>query len=528
VSTDQEDQKNSFAAQQEFFLTQAAQLGYELSNDCGNNGIYADEGLSGKSRDKRDQFNQMIKDAQEGDFEWILTKDIKRFARDVVSLQDTVRELRRSKVYVYFIHENIKTNDFTEEVVMNILSALSQNDLQHLSKSIQFGMRQAQRDGKYTSQPPFGYDRVSAYLQINNNESAIVKDIFNMYVDKKMSLNKIVQFLNDNHISSKRGATWTSSAIRYILKNPIYTGLQINHKVECTDIYNNTVEIMDSAKWIQHQKEELRIIDNYTFETVQTELEERAKMYNQGQRYSTVNILSNILRCGNCGSTMKRFERTGSHTAFHMCRDHHNTKVCKFSNYVREDKMLEFIKEEFENFEFTWNAPGFPESIKELYEIYINDNLPDDLIDDLPSIEEKINELEEMKKRFSFQHAKGIITDNNLEAYVEEVKQELEPLLREKRKIDNLNSEKEKVWRKYDQFIKTIKEFNTTNFNNSDLRKIVKNIIVKTENNKKKYYIEWNNGLDKDFGKIAEEFADNRLIEIYGGEDFHDTYEFDK
>jgi site-specific DNA recombinase len=528
VSTNAEDQENSFEAQKKIFLSQAEILGYKLVKNYGDNGIYADKGISGKSRKKRDEFNQMIEDAKNGDFQFILTTSLARYARDVVTLQDTVRELRRYKVYIHFIKENIKTNDFSEEVFMNILSVLAQNFLVDLSKTIQLGMRQAQRDGKWTSQPPFGYDRVKAYLVINENESEIVKLIFEKYING-MSLSKIAQYLNSNDFKTKKwlkkGSKWDGTGIRNVLKNTIYIGIQINHKTECTDIFNETTDNIDEEDYIIHQKDELIIINVEMFKKTQEILKERASMSGQGKRYSTTNKLSNLFYCGNCGSTMKRFERTNNYATFYMCRKHHNRKLCEFSNYAREDKTLEYIKNEIVNFEFTWKTPDppdssgtcfiGPESIKGLYEQYIIDNLPDDLTDDLPSILVKITKLENRKSNLLDMRADGEISKEEHKDRRKKINEELEPLLREKKKIENIQQVREKVWETFNMFCENINKFDVNNITNLELRKIIKKITIKTEGDQKTYEIYWDNGLDKGFDKIMEDYVDNELINYY-------------
>jgi len=183
--------KISFDNQQKIFTERAEELGYYLVKECGDNGIYADRGISGKSTKNRDQFNKMMKDANKGFFTQILTSNIARYSRDIVTLQETVRELRKNDIGVFFLKENINTGDYAktygDEVMLNILGSLAQNDLIGLSKGIQVGMRQAQREGRWTSQPPYGYDRVKAFLQINTDESETVEKIFNWYVNEGQS-----------------------------------------------------------------------------------------------------------------------------------------------------------------------------------------------------------------------------------------------------------------------------------------------------------------------------------------------------
>ena len=79
VSTDSEDQVNSFIAQMHYyysFIKQAENM--ELVD------VYADEGITGTSVAKRDDFNRMIKDCKAGKIDRIYVKSVSRFAREVL------------------------------------------------------------------------------------------------------------------------------------------------------------------------------------------------------------------------------------------------------------------------------------------------------------------------------------------------------------------------------------------------------------------------------------------------------------
>ena len=102
VSTDKEDQANSFEAQQRYFRDYI-----ERQPDWVLQGIYADEGISGTSLKKRAEFNKMITACKRGRIDFIITKSLSRFARNTVTLLETVRELKGLGVDVYFEEQNI-------------------------------------------------------------------------------------------------------------------------------------------------------------------------------------------------------------------------------------------------------------------------------------------------------------------------------------------------------------------------------------------------------------------------------------
>lgn len=79
VSTGREEQQTSFKSQMEYYTRLI------LSNpDWEMVGVYADEGISGRSMKKRAKFREMIKDALDGKIDMILVKSVSRFARNVL------------------------------------------------------------------------------------------------------------------------------------------------------------------------------------------------------------------------------------------------------------------------------------------------------------------------------------------------------------------------------------------------------------------------------------------------------------
>ena len=123
VSTDQEEQLSSFEAQVNYYTS------YINGNqDYVMAGIYADEGISGTSTKKREQFNKMIEDCMAGNIDLIVTKSISRFARNTLDCLKYVRQLKDSGVEIYFEKENIRTLDNQGETLLTILSSLAQDE----------------------------------------------------------------------------------------------------------------------------------------------------------------------------------------------------------------------------------------------------------------------------------------------------------------------------------------------------------------------------------------------------------------
>ena len=123
VSTDNEDQANSFESQQRYFKQYI-----EHHPDWELYEIFADEGISGTNTKKRKEFNRMIACAQNGDFDLIITKEISRFARNTLDSIYYTRELKKYDVGVVFMNDGINTLDGDAELRLAIMSSIAQEE----------------------------------------------------------------------------------------------------------------------------------------------------------------------------------------------------------------------------------------------------------------------------------------------------------------------------------------------------------------------------------------------------------------
>ena len=188
-------------------------------------GIYADKGLSGRSMYKRPQFLTMMQDAREGKFDVIYTKSISRFGRNTVHLLESVRELRDLGVAVIFQNENINTLSNTSELFMTIAAALAESELEEDSKRQRWSYQDRFQNGWISiGSRMYGYRAVEGnQLEIIENEAAVVREIFNMYLGG-MGTVAISKVLNDRGLKTSRGNPWSPNAILEIISNEKYTG----------------------------------------------------------------------------------------------------------------------------------------------------------------------------------------------------------------------------------------------------------------------------------------------------------------
>ena len=201
VSTDSDEQINSYNSQIKHY-----------SNKIKSNpkwkfvGIYADEGISGTQVKNRTEFQRMIDDALNGKIDIIIAKSISRFARNTLDTLKYARELREHKVDVYFEKENIHTLELDSEMFLTLYSAFAQAESESTSMNVKLGLKAKMKRGEYVGNVGcYGYNwnKDTKELEINEEESEVVKDIFNWYISGIGSYT-ISKMLNEKGIKSHR------------------------------------------------------------------------------------------------------------------------------------------------------------------------------------------------------------------------------------------------------------------------------------------------------------------------------------
>ena len=143
VSTDSEEQKTSYTAQVDYYTKFIKErIDWEFV------GVYTDEGISATNTRHREGFNRMIADALNGKIDLIVTKSVSRFARNTVDSLTTIRKLKEKGVEVFFQKENIYTLDSKGELLLTIMSSLSQEESRSISENVTWGQRKRMADGK--------------------------------------------------------------------------------------------------------------------------------------------------------------------------------------------------------------------------------------------------------------------------------------------------------------------------------------------------------------------------------------------
>ncbi len=342
VSTDKTDQLNSLAAQEEFFREYAIKNGYILAK------TYSDEGISGTKTKNRLAFLQMIIDAQEGKFDYLLVKDVSRFARNAVDSLANMRKLTSCIQKIIFINNpNITDNEF----LFGLVSLMAQEESVNMSKRVKFGKRINAEKGKVPNQV-FGYDKIPGEyfdLLINEKEANVVRMIFHYYVNEGYGCNTIAKMLNEQGLITKRGSRWEQTTVARILVNELYMGQVINGKQEMISIYTYDRKEKPKEEWLVMDRPDLALVSKEIFEEAQKLLSSRYDAFNiNRERSSNKHIFSTLIKCGECGSSFRRLPARDALKTFKWTcnnRNYHGADVCSNVCKISETELLVGIKQ---------------------------------------------------------------------------------------------------------------------------------------------------------------------------------------
>lgn len=307
VSTDRDDQANSFESQQRYFKEYIdRQPDWELYQ------VYADEGITGTSTKKRAAFNQMIADARLGKFQLILTKEVSRFSRNILDTITYTRELKVLGVGVLFMNDGISTLEPDAELRLSIMGSIAQEESRKTSSRVKWGQTRRMEQGVVFGRSLLGYNVKDGCLTVDPDGAEIVRLIFYKYGVEKKGTTVIARELREEGCRTHTGnVKWSAGHIVKILKNEKYVGDLVQKKTI-------TPDYLSHAKKYNHGEEELviirdhhePIIDRELWDTVQRELKKRNRNGELGAGHSNRYVFSGKIKCGECGASFVSRKKT--------------------------------------------------------------------------------------------------------------------------------------------------------------------------------------------------------------------------
>lgn len=354
VSTEKEEQINSLENQVSFFED------YIRKN---NNWTfikgYIDEGISGTTSLKRENFMKMIEDGKNKKFDLIVAKEVSRFSRDTIDSLLYTRKLLEYDVCVYFLSDNIVTASNDGELRLTIMSSMAQDEVRKISERTKFGFKRALEKGTVLGTDNiWGYKKDKGKLVIDEAEAPLIRNIFETYAgDNKIGLKKLSIELKQQGYYNRNGNPIHQNTLKRIIQNPKYKGYYTGGLSTVVDYRSKKRNFNNRAEWKVYKDYEKvpPIVTEELWEKANQKLLSRSKSASLYQKHQTLYALSGKLYCEKhkCGFVRKiRHYKNKEDVVYWYCSDFHNTgkKNC-ISACFKEKDLYSILLSVFKDYE---------------------------------------------------------------------------------------------------------------------------------------------------------------------------------
>ena len=334
VSTNQDIQLTSLSNQEDYFK----QMIINNKNWTYIEG-YIDEGITGTTTLKRNNFLRMINDAKQNKFDLIITKEISRFSRNTLDSIKYTRELLKYGVAVLFLNDNINTIYPDSELRLTIMSSMAQDEIRRLSERVKFGVSMSIKKGKLLGNNKlYGYNKKNNKLYINKKESLIIKEIFTLYGIHNKSTTYIKDYLNNQEIPTNYGNKWSTTTILRILRNPKYKGFYCANKSFTEDYMSKRVKYLSKKEWVMYKspKQIPIIIEESLWNKVNDKLTKNSKSITKN-----TSTYTNKLICTKHNTPL--YKRHNKYDTSWICSYHLNNKNNKCYINIKEKEITDIL-----------------------------------------------------------------------------------------------------------------------------------------------------------------------------------------
>ena len=354
VSTEKEEQINSLENQVDFFEN------YIKRNDNWTfiRG-YVDEGISGITSLKREQFMQMINDGEKRMFDLVIAKEVSRFSRDTIDSLFYTRKLLEYNVCVYFLSDNIITASNDGELRLTIMSSMAQDEVRKISERTKFGFKRAIEKGIVLgTNNIWGYKKEKGKLVIDEEEALLIRKIFDIYAnDSKIGLKKLSMELAKKGYYNHNGKVIHQNTLKKIIQNPKYKGYYTGGLSTVIDYRTKKRNFNDRKEWIMFKDYEKvpPIVSEELWEKANQKLLSRSKSAEMYQKHQTKYFLSGKIYCEkhNCGFVRKiRYYKNKDNVIYWYCGEFHKKgkKDC-FPACFKEEDLYDILLRVFKKYE---------------------------------------------------------------------------------------------------------------------------------------------------------------------------------
>lgn len=462
VSTDKDDQANSFESQVQYFTDYI-----QRQNDWELVKVYSDEGITGTNTTKRDGFNDMVEDALSGKLDLVITKEVSRFARNIADAIHYTRLLKEHNVDIVFALDGIDTRDSNYEFKLAMISAIAQEESRKTSERVKWGQARRMEQGVVFGRNLLGYKVLEGKLYLVEDEAEIVKLIFHKYLNEGKGTHIIARELKEEGIKpydpdgrAKYKNDWSNTQILRVLRNEKYVGDLCQKKTYTKNFLDHKKRYNRGAEekiYIRDHHPEIAIISRDMWDATQAELQRRTTTAEQKSKHSNRYWASGKIFCGVCGERfVNKIKKTsvGTSRAWN-CLNHVKAAAfrnaeCSMSEWA-SDRSLKNIVLYILNILVENKDELRKEIIKDIAELSIEEKTKS--ADD---IQGKIDRLEHKKDNLLDMCLTDVISKSDFKIKNDKINAEISVLQTELEEIKELATTKQRQQDRMDNIIKEI------------------------------------------------------------------------
>ena len=500
VSTDEFDQRNSLDSQKKFFDHY-----FKKHPNWNIVGIFADEGISGTSLEKRGEFNKMLRLAKNKKIDVILTKEVSRFSRNTKHTLNIVDELYELGVFVWFLSDNLYTGKNKDREILLDYSTSAEKESRRTSTRVKWGhQRQMERGVVFGRREMYGYNIVKdnfgiQRFEIIEEEAAVVRKIFEWFAEGD-GTHIIARRLESLGIKTKRYKNgWTNTVILRILRNEKYVGDLEQGKTFTPDPMDHKKKYNKGESiryYITDHHPESAIVSRELWDKVKALLKEKEPSDEVKASHSNRYWTSGKIFCGCCGGryvSYNKKQKNSTYKAWVCFENHQRGQEKEITNELGEtykvgcnnkrvnDKVLKIaIKDILTEIILTNKQSLLDELQKEMQTF----SKKSDNSKKISKLENEISRLQAELKKLTEKLISGVVPDY---LYISVKEEKENQILELRQKIVDLNTgndiavKKISLKSKIEQFKKII-ELSDKDFNEELYGRITKKIIVHPDN----------------------------------------------
>lgn len=311
VSTQEEQQLKALPKQVQENKDVIASKGWELVDQ------YIDEGKSGTTIKRRDEYQRLLDDMDSGKFDIVVVKDQERLQRRTRDWYLFVDKVVLNKLKVYFYLENSWYSP-DNALITGIKAIMAEEYSRNLSKKMNNSNRrriEKARNGERISAmgngQTYGFNIVDGKWVIDEKQAEIVRKMYELYLELH-SLRKVRNALNELGYRNQRGKLFTEENIGRVIRNEKHKGWVILNRYH-RNFDTKEIEELPEEEWVIVKNDHDPIVSEEIWDAVNNEIQSHRNSGNSAGRGRKVgnDLLSGKMFCASCGRVLWKHQANG-------------------------------------------------------------------------------------------------------------------------------------------------------------------------------------------------------------------------